>query len=63
MDQIKVVKYLVYVIFSIIVMVGSLPLFDPVISIFIILLLFLLAMTLLYFRNLLMRKKIWDFDQ
>jgi hypothetical protein len=61
MDQIKVVVYLEYAIMSIMLIVGLLPLFDAVTSIFIILFLFMLAMTLLYFRDLFFRKKISDF--
>jgi len=62
MDQIKVIIYLVCVILAIILIVGLLPLFDPITSIFIILLLFGLAMTLLYFR-ILFSKKNEDFDE
>lgn len=62
MGQINVIIYLVCVILAIILIVGLLPLFDPITSIFIILLLFGLAMTLLYFR-ILFSKKNEDFDE
>jgi hypothetical protein len=62
MGQINVIIYLVCVILVIILIVGLLPLFDPITSIFIILLLFGLAMTLLYFRTL-FSKKNEDFDE
>lgn len=62
MDRIKVIIYLEYVILSIILIVGLLPLFDPITSIFIIFLLFGLAMTLLYFRTLFLKIN-EDFDE
>ena len=43
--------------------VGLLPLFDAVTSIFIILFLFVFSMALLYFGNLFLRNKSPDFDE
>ncbi len=63
MDQTKIVVYLAYAIIAIILVVGLFPLFDAVTSIFIILFLFAFAMTLLYFGNVFLRKKSWDFDE
>lgn len=61
MDQMKVFVYLEYAIITIMLIIGLLPLFDAVTSIFIILFLFALAMTLLYFRDLFFRNKISEF--
>jgi hypothetical protein len=61
MDQMKVFVYLEYAIITIMLIIGLLPLFDAVTSIFIILFLFVLAMTLLYFRDLFFRTKISEF--
>ena len=63
MDQIKMVVYLEYVIIAIMLIVGLLPLFDAVTSIFIILFLFVFSMALLYFRSLFLRKEFRDFDK
>jgi hypothetical protein len=55
------VVYLEYVIIALMLIVGLLPLFDNITSIFIIIFLFMFAMALMYFRNLFSRKKILDF--
>jgi hypothetical protein len=57
------VVHLVYVIIAIMLIIGLLPLFDAVTSIFSILFLFVFAMALLYFGNLFLRKKSMDFDE
>jgi hypothetical protein len=62
-DLIKMVVYSVYAIIAIMLIVGLLPLFDAVTSIFIILFLFVFAIALLYFGNLFLRKKSLDFDE
>lgn len=62
MGQTKIVVYLEYVIFFIILIVGLLPLFDTVTSIFIILFLFVFSMALLYFGDLIFGNKYQDFD-
>lgn len=61
MDKIKKVVYLEYAILSLMLTITLLPLFDAITSIFIILFLFILAMTLLYFRVLFIRNKILEF--
>jgi hypothetical protein len=61
MEQKKIVAYIEYIIIAIILIVASLPLFDAVTSIFIILFLFTIAMALLYFRILLFRNEFFEF--
>lgn len=61
MDKIKKVVYLEYAILSLMLIITILPLFDVITSIFIILFLFILAMTLLYFRVLFIRNKVLEF--
>jgi len=63
MGQKKMVVYLEYVILAIILIVGLLSIFDAVTSIFIILLLFVFAMTLLYFGDIFLIEKSHDFDK
>ncbi len=63
MGQTKIIVYIEYVILAIILIVGLLPLFDAVTSILIILLLFVFAMTLLYFGDIFLTKKSKDFEK
>lgn len=58
MNQMKLVIYLEYVIIAIMLIVALLPVFDAITSIFIILFLFVFAMTVLYFRILFLRIQI-----